>query len=153
MENKKAQIEMVGLLIVVILILVGVLFYIRLSLMGGEDNSEQSIKESIVASNLVLAMLKVEVCSDVKTADVIYSCDQGLDICGGNACSLLEGEVGTIIDAIGWEGWYLFVANRQGEADPVLEVGLECTSGIASEEYSFSSGGLNYGVKLWLCML
>jgi hypothetical protein len=149
--TKRGQIEMIGLLIVVVLILVGVLFYIKFATGVKEDNKMDSVQESIFANNLVLGMGRMEFC-DVKFADAIYEVYQNGNLCGVDANNYLGGEIGKIIEATEWPGDYQLTVLMENEDGSFFNPGIGCEYGPVSESYIFSSNSMNFEVRLRLCL-
>ena len=62
---KKAQIEMIGLVIVVILITIGLLLYIKFGVFREESSAnEDPTLEYIYSTNLMGAIFNIKICED-----------------------------------------------------------------------------------------
>ena len=133
---------MMGLLIIVILIVVGGLFYVGFVLMNPQDAPKSNI-ESIQARNLMNAVMNVEVCENsVKQAVVL--CNNG-DV---NICGCIEDEIPLIVgDLLNQD--YSFIVEKGDEIE-VIKVG-SCETGINSPSYLFSDAGIEYNAYFKLC--
>lgn len=92
---KKAQTEMIGLVIIVVLLLIAGLFYIRFAFSAKpqQDTSLELQKAFFIAN----ALSKVEICNGNGLQEIIAYCDLGEEVCGKNACSLIKQEIPKII--------------------------------------------------------
>ena len=89
---KKAQLEMFGLVIIVILIALILVFFIRFSLMG-KGSEMPSAKLAIQASNLLNAILKANL-GDKTIMDVVSDCCNDV----ADSCNTANIEIKKIID-------------------------------------------------------
>ena len=74
---KKGQLEMIGLMIIVIILVLGGLFYLRFALTPEEKKEDTSVQ----AYNLMNAVLNVYICGNTSLRSAIVSCDLGESIC------------------------------------------------------------------------
>jgi len=83
---KKAQADMIGLVVIVILFIIIAIVFLRLSTL---EDSESIIKENIEVSNLLNAIMKLTPCNNIKPldslADVIDNCNNQ-PYCGESNC-------------------------------------------------------------------
>ena len=142
----KGQIEMIGLLIIVILIVVGGLFYVGFVVMNPKDGAESNV-ESIQARNLMNAVMNIKLC-DVTVKQAVVLCDSGGYVCDRNACDYIETEVPLIVGDL-LDRDYAFNVVKGGEIG-VVSVG-DCEYGINSPSYFFSEVGIEYEAYFKLC--
>ncbi|MBU1204484.1 MAG: hypothetical protein KKE93_01085, partial [Nanoarchaeota archaeon] len=57
-KNKKSQAEIVGLAIIVLLITMGLLFFVKFSILDKKDDIKGSFTDSELANNMVDVLLK-----------------------------------------------------------------------------------------------
>ena len=133
---KKGQIEMMGLVIVVILIVIGGLFYVRFALLGGTvevaDNSEVQVAQ---ATNLLIALANLRMdCGDLReqVSEVLVRCSQEGEYCGQNACDYLSQELPPILDDLPFKDYAFWVVSRD---ESFFSLG-DCAVGIGSGSYT-----------------
>lgn len=93
---KKGQSEMIGLVIIIMLLLIGVLIYLRLSVKDGGNSFDIS---SVEVNNLLNSMLKYSSCDGSNLKDALVSCYKGGYICGKDACDYVGIEIKSIMNA------------------------------------------------------
>jgi len=145
---KKGQMEMIGLVIVVVLIIIGGLFYITFSLKGKDNTKEQDQHlQSITANNLVNALIKIRICENKSVGQAIALCDVNEQLCGENACDFVKKEVEGIISSVTDKNYLFFVNKGENE---LFNVG-NCSYGISSVPYRLDVDSTSYDVVLRLC--
>ena len=70
MKKRKAQMEIMGLVMIIILILVGMLFFIRFGVLKQQKNVRKTFIQTELASNILTSMVKTST----------YECKDGTDI-------------------------------------------------------------------------
>ncbi|MFA5175645.1 MAG: hypothetical protein WC413_00075 [Candidatus Nanoarchaeia archaeon] len=97
---KKSQIEMFGLLILVILIAVSLVIGLRF-MMTPDDKQEIPLEARISsqAINLQFSLLKLDVCENTDFEDVLIKCCANENICNENACNLAKGIITTVVNS------------------------------------------------------
>ena len=75
-KNKKCQLEIFGLVVLIIIILVGFLFFMVYRINNPSQNSKRMYMNGEVATNMILAMTKVNVkeCYDHQLSQLIADC-------------------------------------------------------------------------------
>jgi flagellin-like protein len=145
---RKGQIEIIGLLIVVVLIVIGALFYVKFALLTPDDDFQKLHSDSIDSNNLINAILNVKVCENtIKIKDGIVACANNEVICDQDACGLVEEGINTIFETIGDKKRSFVVL--EGEK-VFLELG-ECEYGVASGKYPIRGDYSSYDVQLRVC--
>jgi len=137
--SRKAQSEMIGLLVIVILIIFIGLVFLRLSL--NKQSSLPELRTNIQANNMLSSILKYSV-SDGSIRDLVVRCVVN------NECDMVQKEVKTILDSvIDQRTKYEFlVVSEDKEA---LKIG-GCDKGIAGNN-QISEQGVFIDVRLKLC--
>lgn len=120
---RKGQMEILGFIIIVLLIIAGVIFYIKFM---KPDNTQQIIQESeqnLEVSNLLNSIRLQTICENTQMNDVIKTCinNNGFE-CDKESCLLIKEELPKIIEAYDWqEGSYEFYIGDEiytKECDP-----------------------------------
>ncbi len=149
---KKGQLEIIGLVIIVVLLLIGALFYLRFGVLNPQPTFEQNTIRVNQAYNLMNALTNIKLC-DKKLSEAIVSCKEGTgEYCEGkDACTYLKEQLPKIADpifhdTIGTD--YSFEAKR-GE-DVFLNFG-DCKVGQNSPPLRISSNGKTYLASFKLC--
>ncbi|MBI2148627.1 hypothetical protein HYU23_03020 [Candidatus Woesearchaeota archaeon] len=131
MFKKKSQIEMIGLVIVVIILAVGLLLYVRFAVFREETNTQDSSIELAYLTNLMSSIFNVKVCesSPIKFDEGIGVCFQDGQICGENACDYLKGQTKDILGKLNLKKYknYSIWVTRGNENKTIL---AECKTGI-----------------------
>lgn len=109
-QKKKGQMEILGLAIVVILLTLGVLFFIRFALSEKPSELKQSYEQTEMASNMINTMLRLDTeCRGKSMTELMQSCASTIEINCGNgvmACEYLDNVVDEIM-ANTLESWGL----------------------------------------------
>lgn len=152
---KKGQTEIVGLLIVVILLVIGGLFYVKFVVLKPESKGADEIVQ-VQAYNLMNSILNIKLCNNnVTVRDAIKACKFGNMLCGQDACSYLENELKSII-SVSTPKDYLDYEFKAGKPDghecvePFFEIETSsCRYGVTSPRYINVEA--NYCTMLKLC--
>ncbi len=95
---KKSQVEILGLMIIVVLIIIIALFLVRFMLL--KQNQEPIIKSKAFADDLLNSMLKTTICNDNELVDAIISCYNQDNICNQDSCQLAENTINNMLIAL-----------------------------------------------------
>ena len=145
---KKAQLEMIGLMIIVIILVLGGLFYLRFALTPEEKKEDTSVQ----AYNLMNAVLNVYICGNTSLRSAIVSCDLGESICD-NDCdfngdySFFSNQLDNIVSKVTYLNYSFYV--NKGEIEVFKVEG--CKYGQASQSYPISERNEYYEVFFKLC--
>lgn len=151
MKNKRAQIEMVGLVVIVLLIVMGIIFFLKFSIQNKQSPLEKSTIESIEANNLLNALLKATVCDKEKISveQAIEQCKQNIEICDQSPCKFTKTKIEEIFkSSLDEKTTYTIEILADNKQLIVIE---NCKSGIASSPYSIPSKGITYTINMKLC--
>lgn len=157
MKNK-GQMEIFGLAIIVILIVVGLLFFARFVLMKEPAGRRAEYIYSELSSNMINAYLSTTSadCSGISMSDLLQDCasgtgiicDSGLDSCSyaGNAAEMILNM--TLSE---WKYSYYFSVTAN-EKDIISPIGKKCLGDKNSKDYPLPlGGGASMDVRLEIC--
>lgn len=148
---RKGQIEIIGLVIVVIILVLGALFYVWLAGKEKPNTANEVVLETSYASNLLSAVLNVKICNETKQVkEAIVSCFNEEELCDKDACNLVSEEVNKIISEITVKDFrkYTFKAKRDGEGKKFKE---ECKTGTNIMTKITGNSDENYEINLQIC--
>lgn len=152
---KKGQMEMIGLVIIVILLIIGALFYLRFAVFDHQEQRSESTIRVTQAYNLMNALINVDMCGKPLKEALAQCKEQPQEpYCEGkDACGFLQEKIPSIVDPILHETigvGYSFEAKKGEEA--YLTFGT-CEIGTNSPPLRFTSQGRQYQAYFKLCSL
>lgn len=124
---KKAQIEMIGLVIIVLLILFIAIFALSFYLSSQKPATTTFKALEIKANNLRNALLKTTLCSTTTIKDEIESCYFGESICFDD-CNIIKQKIKELIDYSIEENYNFTIKNN--------EIFFEISNGSCEEKVS-----------------
>ena len=143
MKDKKAQMEIMGMMIIVIILVIAALFYVKFVVLQPKKEGASTLVQE-QAYNLMNAVLNVKVCwGNVSVRDAIKACKEGGNLCGEDedACIYIGDEIKTIVSMSMPKDYadYQFIAGKpvsSGCEQPFLDVKTkECKYGVTSPRY------------------
>ena len=137
---KKAQTEIMGLIIIVILIVFIGLIALRFMAFDG-DSSLKDTTLSIKANNLINALTKVEI-DENSFKENVYDC------CTSSCSATFVTDVENIIQN-SLEGEYSLIISRE-DGSECSQIG-SCNAGISSSKYFLRQHGEKFDVRLIIC--
>ena len=98
---KRAQIEMIGLVIVVIILVIGLLLYVKFGVLRDEVKQDTTSENAYVI-NLMNGIFNLKLCEKdkIKVDEAIIKCFNEGQVCGEEACNYVKTELKTIIAEI-----------------------------------------------------
>lgn len=136
---RKGQIEFIGLVVIVILIVLGLVFYIKFGILGKKVSEIGPAYQTVFASNTLNTMLSyVPMPGDKDMGDFLMDCSYGL----AGVCNYPKEEVSKILEVIlkkgDFEEYYFYSSNEEGI---FIEIDENCKNknGITSPEYFIGS--------------
>lgn len=149
---KKGQIEMIGLVIVVLLIVIGGLLYIKFGVLDKKETKKEAVIETVYAVNTLNAIKNVRICGDeqIKMQEAMNSCINGQEICEKEACDLIKSEIGVIMDSIGLTNQYTYSFYLEKKSE-IVYIQKQCNYGTKAD---FKVGDISsgyYTVNLQIC--
>jgi len=143
---KKGQVEIMGLLVVVVLIIIGGVFYLKYCSTQKPDTQIEVNIRQIQTINAVKALMNLRVC-DREMKEAILLCADDMQLCEQDACEYLDEFVKGVYDRV-LEDEYLFVI-KERESE-LLKIG-GCDYGVSSGPYLIQEEGRYFEVNLKIC--
>ncbi|MEK6984476.1 MAG: hypothetical protein AABX33_07925 [Nanoarchaeota archaeon] len=157
MKHKIAQMEILGLAIVVVLMLVAAIFVIRFSVFKEPADYRKGFVSSELASNMINAFLKTTAqdCSQLTMTELLQDCAQAQSIrCRGEtpACSYVQAAAGSIFEKTlnKWNMRYEFKAYVDMDR-PLIRLGEACRAEKKSRIFPIPISGATMQAKLDIC--
>ena len=165
--KKRSQAEILGLAVVFILIVVGILFYIKYSAKEA-DTSKQEFLESNMASNMLNSVLKTTTqCKDATVNDLVqdcayaraitctaFSCEYGTCTATSDSCTYLSDFIknafNRTFDAWGEIHYYFSISNNAG-VNLISPAGIVCSGEKEAEISYIPTRAGTYTVELSIC--
>ncbi len=146
---KKGQIEIMGLLIVVILIIMAAMFYVKFVVLAKKP-VDQTSRQNIQATNLINAIMNLRVCDNTVTIkDSLILCGNKEPVCNEqDSCKYIEDQLVPIID-LTLDYKHSFYVKKGDEE--IIKIDNCNNTGIASPAYTFSDKGTIIESYFMLC--
>ena len=155
--SSKAQVEIIGLLLIIILVSMGILFALYFAVNPAKDTYVQAAKESILAANWLNTMLGTTTgCLDRTTKELLQDCALGTTIkCPGdkNSCQYANETIGTMLDRTlnAWQRSYNFYMNGSSYIEGIT-FGKPCKGEREAKTHILpAASGFNIKITLQLC--
>ena len=102
-RSRSAQIEMIGLVIVVILVSIGLLFYVKFGVLKSDSANTDTTVENAYVTNLMGSIFNIKICntSPVQIQEGIVNCFNNEEVCGIDACAYVGQQIKDIIHSVG----------------------------------------------------
>jgi len=130
--GKVAQMEIMGLAIVVILIGLGMLFAVTFVLKKPAGDTAARVKESTLAANFLNTLLSTNTpCQERTVKELLQDCalTGGIVECpGGKSCEFAQSQIKQILDdtLLAWRKSYRFSVNGSPEVEKISFSGGKC---------------------------
>ncbi|MFH0752312.1 MAG: hypothetical protein V1914_01815 [archaeon] len=112
---KKAQTELMGLMVIFILFIFIGLIYLKFS-GGAAEEPMADTRTAIEGSNMVSALMSYTICDDNDFRDALKACLEGdQDVCGAPSCNVVKTTAEGVVKAVMGNDTYQFVINGDGE--------------------------------------
>lgn len=153
---KKSQTEIMGLAIVVILIILGMTFFIKFKLNVEPVDYRKPFLYSQIASNTLNTLLKSTSadCNGLSITELLQDCSHGNSIfCGSmSSCEYVEETTDEILNkTLGeWKMEYEFVVYKQ-KSEPIIELGKPCQGEKKSKHFFIPTSSGTVTVRLEVC--
>ncbi|MDD5133695.1 MAG: hypothetical protein PHD81_00935 [Candidatus Nanoarchaeia archaeon] len=147
---KKSQIEMFGLLILIILIVISLV--IALSFMTSPDEKNEIPLDARISSqaiNLQFSLLKADVCENTDFEDVLIKCCTNENICSGNACDIAKGIIKNVTNSTFQRQGTVITFSKYNNLCLNISQG-KCIE-YAVETYPIVEQQTNYNFKVMVC--
>ena len=162
-KTKKAQMEIMGLAIIILLTAIGLLFAFKFMATKPKNELRQDFVDTKLASNMLNVILKTTLdCKDIEIKNLYQDCAEGIaniDYCGTNdPCNKASEVVEDILDNTlkKWERSYHFTATL-GSNPPVTDISnKDCTkenigTSLESETYPIPTDRGTMLIRLDIC--
>ena len=157
MQNKKSQMEILGLAIVVVLILVATIFVVRFLVIKAPTEYRKGFVSSELASNMLNTLLKTSAkdCSQLTMTELLQDCAQSRSIIcdnGQDSCKFVESTSKNIFENTldKWSMEYEFLAYTDAN-QPLLKLGKPCRSEKRSKLFPIPISTATMYAKLDIC--
>ena len=136
--NKRAQIEIIGLMLIVILLTILAVIFLKLTLKSPATNIAEA-RQSIIASATIDSILKTSY-NDKTFESLIYDCYTGSN------CNILEQEINNIMPNLMPKKQFYMVFSSNDQT--FLELGKNCLGIQANNPYVINSIPTKISLKL-----
>jgi hypothetical protein len=154
---RKAQMEILGLAIVVVLVLVGLVFAVRFIILKDDTSFRDPFLSSEIASNTINTFLKTNSrdCNDLTMTELLQNCAQRTGIVCNNGESTCKYVNSTAFLILGqtleeWNYEYEFLAYENANP-PIIELGNACPGQKRSKLFPIPIKSGTMFVKLDIC--
>lgn len=136
LKKRKAQMEIMGLAIVVVLIVLGMLFAVRFFINREPAEFKSRFTNKQLAQNIVTAFLnaKTESCHGMSITELLQDCGQSASVtCEDGttgSCEYVRDAAGLILSQTleGWKAEYSFKVYFSDDAtNPIFTLGSDCS--------------------------
>ena len=156
-ENKKSQMEILGLAIVVVLILVATIFIIRFLVVKAPTEYRKSFVTAELATNMLNAFLKTSAkdCSQLTMTELLQDCAQAKSIIcdnGEDSCKFVDSTARKIFSATfdKWSVQYEFRAYTDINS-PLIKIGSQCKADKRSKLFPIPISAATMYTNLDIC--
>lgn len=154
---KRAQMEILGLAIVVVLILVATIFVVRFLVLKSPTEYRKGFVSAELASNILNAFLKTAAmeCSQLTMTELLQDCAQSRSITcdnGQESCKYAESTAKHIFEStlIKWNMNYEFLTYTDIN-QPLIRLGKSCRTEKRSKLFPLPISSATMYVKLDIC--
>lgn len=154
---KRAQMEILGLAIVVVLILVATIFIVRFLVLKSPTEYRTGFVSSELASNTLNTFLKTSAaeCSQLTMTELLQDCAQAESITcdnGQSSCSFVNSTAKSILSkTLGiWGMRYEFLAYTDAKL-PLIKIGQQCRGEKKSKLFPIPATTTTIYAKLDIC--
>ncbi len=147
---KKGQTEMIGLVIVVVILVIGALFYVK-NVLEQQAPKKDAVVEVSYAGNLLNSIVNVNVCDGKYSfSDGLTACYNGLNFCEKEACNYMKLETKAIMGLVGYKDpkKYSFWVENNGNTKYINN---DCKFGTKVDIKVAKENDEVYQVNLKLC--
>jgi hypothetical protein len=101
---KKGQMEILGFLVIILLIIGGIIFYIKFMPDSSSTELIQETEINLEVSNMLSSIRLQTICEDTQMNDLIKACISSTFVCDrADSCDYMVEELARITQAYGWE--------------------------------------------------
>lgn len=154
---KKAQMEILGLAIVVVILLVAMIFVVRFLVIQPQSDYRKPFVSSEMASNMLNSFLKTAApqCSQLTMTELLGDCAQSKSIIcanGQDSCTYVKSTAAVIFERTleEWRIKYGFMSYTDKD-NPLIVLGEGCTGERRSKLFAIPTSTATVYVYLELC--
>ena len=149
---KKGQIEMMGLVIVVVLLIIGGLLYVRFGVLGKKEVQKNTVVETAYIINTLNAVLNVKICNnEIQLQDAVSKCfEKSENICGEEACGYIKKQIEPIMTSVLINTNYKYSFYFENDED-TFNINKECEYGSKADITIVGIDGGYYMANMQLC--
>ncbi len=151
--QRHGQIEMIGLVILVVILIFGALFYVRFQMLQPVQSKQDDTLVTTQAYNLLSALLPLPLCEKRTIKDALIQCSEGISapFCADySSCQILHEQLPIILGSVLDHSLGLKYSFHARSENAVFFEIPGCTRGI-TPSYPFQESGKNYEIVLTLC--
>tara|TARA_Y100000310_G_scaffold2558_1_gene3291 strand:+ start:8946 stop:9413 length:468 start_codon:yes stop_codon:yes gene_type:complete len=151
--GKKAQVEIMGLVIILILVTISLILALRFIGVEDEVEHKNEFTQSQLGSNMLDVLLRSTSECGVSMTELLQDCssDKEIECSGMNSCDYFEQETeeifGKTLDI--WGIGYFF--NAVSEDDNLIDIGNGCLGDKKSSTFFIPSSFTTLSLKLDIC--
>lgn len=158
MKNRKSQMEIMGLAIILILLILGMIFVVRFIIMKEPSDAKKRFTETQLSSNMLNTLLNTntEDCFGMTLTELLQDCAQGeTRSCGGSgSCGFAEQTIRTIFGDT-FDEWnieyYFYFYLPSSTDDPIVSLGERCSGDKKTEQYPIPTSAGIWVARLEIC--
>ena len=144
MFYKKGQIEIVGLVVIIVLLAVLAIIFLWFYTRVGTDSLTSELRGAYQGTNMLLALMETTTTSGVLFEDLVENCAQGV-------CHELEQESKIILNLAFLKKKFTFSIFKAKDTEAVfILVENTCKNGLVSDSM-LRKNGVNYKLVLKIC--
>lgn len=147
---KKAQIEMVGLVVLVILIVISLVFLLRF-ISSDKQDLGSDIKLMTQANNLQSSLLITSICENNDLENAFINCCSNTPVCGVDSCKFLKDEVPGMIEGVLPKQKYKLSFKQLNKECFTLDYCAKDASLIGPGYFPIKKQGQSYSLQILLC--
>jgi len=151
-NKKQGQIEMIGLVIVVILLAIGFLFYVRFGILDDDGSEDNLAVEQAYVTNLMISLFNVNTCGaePIQLKEGVVRCFNSESACGEDACDFVKGEIKAIMNSTSLNNYknYSVWISKASKDKFILN---ECKTGVRAQTTIVSSSNDHYQAYFMVC--
>ncbi|MFH1456342.1 MAG: hypothetical protein ABIF40_05335 [archaeon] len=151
--KKRAQMEIFGFLVIVILLVVVGVIYLKFAMTPSEDVLSEA-RTNIEVSNFLSSIMAYTPCPGNSLEDAVKNCENNGQTCGQDACNLLENELLSALNAYNsavWGGKYDGYTLNIELSEPISIMQGDCFNTVLADSYKISTSGGLIQVYMQLC--
>jgi len=151
--KKRAQMEIFGFLVIIILLVVVGVIYLNFAMTPSEDVLSEA-RTNIEVSNFLSSTMAYTPCSGNSLEDAVKNCENNGQTCGQDACALLENELLLVLNeynSVVWGGKYDGYSLNIELSEPILITEGDCSDTILADSYKISTSSGLIQVYMQLC--